>query len=89
VAESARYRQQLDAELAQLRSVATWVETGFSLARSLRDYWPVLATAAALFGARKKGGLLSALGRGWSLWRLVKKLSGLWGRRAPEPESNV
>jgi hypothetical protein len=88
VAESERHRQQLTAELEQLRSAATWVETGFSLARSLRTYWPVLAAGAALFGARKRGSLLGALGKGLSLWRLVKKLSGLWGRRAPEPESS-
>ncbi len=89
VAQSARHRQQLAAELAQLRSAATWVETGFSLARSIRDYWPVLAAGAALFRPRKRGGLLSALGKGWSLWRLARKLAGLWGSRAPEPESNL
>lgn len=87
VAESARHRQQLTDELARLRSATTWIDTGFSLARSLLAYGPVLATAVSLLRTRERGGMLRALRTSWSLWQLARKLARLWGQPAPDDES--
>jgi hypothetical protein len=64
------------------------VKTGFSLARSLVAYGPLLGAAASLFQARGRGGLLHALKTGWSLWQVVRRLARLWGSRPPEAESS-
>jgi hypothetical protein len=80
VAESDQLRQQMASELAELSTAATWVESGYSLVQSLRSLWPVLAGAAGLFVARKRGGWLQTLGKAWSLWGLAKRVAVLWRR---------
>jgi hypothetical protein len=81
VAESDRLRQQFAGELANLRPTVAWMERGYSVFHSLRSVWPWLAAAGGVLVARKGGGLFRSLGKAWSVWRLGKKLAGLWRSR--------
>jgi len=80
VAESARLRLCIDAELANLVPTLNWVERGLSIARGTRTYWPLIAGAAGFLATRKKGGWVRSLGKLWSVWRLARKLMGSWKR---------
>jgi hypothetical protein len=83
-----RHRQEIGAALDQLRSAAAWVETGYSVAQTIGTYAPLLTTVAGLVRGRRKGSLLRLLGKGWTLWRLGKRLSRLWARRGGEREGD-
>ena len=85
VAESDQCRQQVARELEQLRPIALWAEKGYSLAQSLRSWWPAMALASGFLLTRrgitrKRGFLLRALGKAWSGWQLGKRLAPLWRR---------
>ena len=90
LAESECYRQLIAGQLDNLRPAATWVERGYSLVRSLRSSWPLLAAAAGFFIARKRppsrtrGLLFRVLAKGWSVWRLAKTLALLRRRSSSE-----
>ena len=84
VAESEQHRRQLAGNFENLRAGLMWVEAGYSAARSLVDYWPILASAAGLLFGRKCGSRWRVLERGLSLWRLGRVLSGLWRRYLSE-----
>lgn len=88
VAESEQHRRQLTGNLENLRSGLTWVEVGYSAARSLVDYWPILASAAGLLFGRKRGSRWRVLERGLSLWRLGRVMAGFWRRYSSESASS-
>lgn len=78
VAESGRLRSQVDAELAHLAPVLNRVDKGLLVAHALRSYWPFIAAAAGFLFARKKGSWFRSLPKLLSVWRLARKLTGLW-----------
>lgn len=78
LAESDNLRQQVAMELNELERAAAWVEKGYSVAASLRTWWPVAAAGAGVFLGMGRGGLLAKLGKVWSLWRIARKGLGLW-----------
>ncbi len=78
LAESEQLRQQLAADAARLQAAAAWVDTGYSLAQSLRTYWPLFAAAAGFVIARRRGGWMRSLGKLWSVWKVARKLKPVW-----------
>ena len=78
VAESDCLRQQFAGDLMRVQATAVWVDRGYSVFKSLRSYWPILATAAGFLMARKKGARLRLVGKLWAYWRILKKVAGLW-----------
>jgi len=80
LARSEQQRQQMSAELDNLRPTAAWVERGYSLVHTLRSVWPLVATAAGLLVATKGGSIFRSAGKIWSLWRIGRKFIGLWRR---------
>jgi len=85
VAESDQHRRQIARELEQLRPVALWAEKGYSLAQSLRTWWPAVAFASGFFltrkgVVRKRGFLLRMVGKAWSGWQIGKRLAPFWRR---------
>ena len=81
VAESELHRQQIAVEVEHLRAATAWVERAMSAARSVLAAWPVLAPVAGFVIARKGRSLLRTVGKGWSWWRIGRRLAGLWLRR--------
>ncbi len=80
VEESERYRRELAGAVEDLRSAAVWVDAGYALARSIGAYVPVITGVAGLFGRRRKRSFFGLLGKAWGLWRLGKKVVGLWAQ---------
>jgi hypothetical protein len=83
IAESDRCRQEIARELKSLGAVTAWAEKGYSVARSVRAWWPVLGVAAGFLITRRKGSLFRALAKGWSWWQIGKRFAPMW-RRAYE-----
>ena len=79
--QSDRLRQELVAELEILESSAAWVEKGYTVARSIRSLWPILAGVAGLVVAKKGGSWLRKLGKAWSFFRIARNVLGLRPRR--------
>ena len=88
VAESEQHRRQLADSVEDLRARLTWVEMGYSAARSLVDFWPILSSAAGLFVRRKRGFWWRVLEKGLSLWRLGRIMNGFWQRYSSESASS-
>jgi hypothetical protein len=84
LARCEQHRREMAGELANLRTAAVWVEQGYSLVRMLRSIWPLAATVAGVFVARKGGSFVRKAGKIWSLWRLGRRMFGLWRHRAAE-----
>ena len=80
LAESDHLRQQFASETVQIKAAAAWVDTTYTLAHSLRAFWPLAAAGAGFFVARKSGSWLRLIGKAWSLWRIAKKIEPLWRR---------
>jgi hypothetical protein len=78
MAESEHLRREIAGGLATLETAATWVDRGYSLAMAVRNLWPMIAGVAGFLIARKRGGVFSQVARILSLWRLLRKLQGLW-----------
>jgi hypothetical protein len=85
LARSERHRQQMAADLANLQPAALWVERGYAAMKRIRTVWPLIATAAGFLMARKgravvktSGSILGKFGKVLSMWRIGKKLTGLW-----------
>jgi hypothetical protein len=89
LAESERYRQAIAAQVKNLGPTAVWLDRGYSLARSLRSSWPLLAAAAGFLLARKRRSeragrsLLHLLRRIWAWWRRYQTVTSLWRRFSP------
>ena len=85
IAESERNREEIARELGNLGAVTAWAEKGYSVAQSIRAWWPVAGVVAG-FLITKKGGsrsLLRALAKGWSWWQIARRFAPMW-RRAYE-----
>jgi len=85
VTQSGELRQYLAAEGAELRVAASWIETGYSVARLMLDWWPLIATGAGFLMTRKRRGWLRLFARALSLWRIVKRLFPFWKVFFAEP----
>ncbi len=81
LAESESLRWQMEARVSDLQTSLAWMDTGYSLWKSFRSWWPLAAAAAGLALGRGGGGLVSKLGKAWSFWRLVKKVIAAWPRK--------
>ena len=73
---SQQLRNEIAAEVENLRPVVGWVERGYSIALSLWSAWPLIGGLAGFFVARKKASLLGKVGKIWSFWRVGKKMLG-------------
>lgn len=78
LAESERLRRQLGTEIGQLQAATGWIESGYSLLKSVRPYWPLVVAGAGFLLTRKRGRPLSSLDRIWSVWRIAKKAIHFW-----------
>lgn len=78
VAESDQLRQRFADEGAQLQAATVWVEAGFSAAKLVLDWWPLIAAGAGFVLARKRRGWLRLLARALSLWRIVRRIFPFW-----------
>jgi len=82
LARSEQHRQRMAVELENLRPAAMWVERGYSVVQKLRTVWPLVATVAGFFVARKGRSIFRNVGKFWSWWRVGKKLTSLWRRHS-------
>jgi hypothetical protein len=85
LARNEQYRQQMAADIDNLRPAVAWAERGYVAMKRIRKVWPLIATAAGFLMARKgravvktSGSILGRFGKILSMWRIGKKLTGLW-----------
>jgi hypothetical protein len=85
LARSQQYRQQMAADIENLETAALWIERGYVAMNRIRRVWPLIATAAGFLMARKgravvktSGSILGKLAKVLSMWRIGKKLTGLY-----------
>ena len=78
LAQSEQLRQRFAAEGTELQAATRWMETGYSVARSLLGWWPLIATGIGFFATRKRKGFLAIVGRAFSAWRIAKRFVPLW-----------
>ena len=83
---SQQLREDIAADLQNLRPVASWVEKGYSVALSVYSFWPVVGGLAGFFVARKKGSLLGKVTKLWSVWRVGKRMLGMFKGPSPPQE---
>jgi len=74
VAQSELRRCTLEVECAQLALAVGWVDRGFRLARSLSPWLKLAAPLAGYFLVRKRSRLLEFCVKGWSGWRLLRRV---------------
>ena len=82
IAESDQYRQEIADALDNIRATTAWVQRGYSVMGMVRTYWPLVASLAGFLFVRKRLSWVRKLGKAWSLWRLGRRLFGLWRSRA-------
>jgi hypothetical protein len=90
--QSQQLREELAADVENLRPVVGWVERGYSVALSVLSVWPLVGGLTGFFMARKKGSLLSKATKVWSFWRLGKKMLGIFRRfssGSPPPRQDL
>ena len=80
LSDSATLRNQIAADLANLRPAVAWVETGYVAFRSLRALSPVVALAGGFLVTRKGTSLFRLVRKAGSLWKIGKYLPTLWRR---------
>jgi len=85
IAESNRLRGQFGTEIGQLQAATSWVKTGYSLLQSVRAYWPLIVAGTGFLMTRKRGSLLSSLGKIWSVWKMAQKVMHVWQQSSTEP----
>lgn len=78
LAESERLRRQLGAEIDQLQAVTGWIQTGYSLLQTARNYWPLVVAGAGFLFTRQRSSPLSSLDRIWSVWKIAERLFHFW-----------
>ena len=78
LARCEQYRQDLGAELDDLRPTVIWVERGYTIFQRVRSLWPIAATAAGFLFIRKGGSIFRNAGKILSVYRLARRLFGLW-----------
>ena len=83
VADSERNRRDVARELRNLGAITAWAERGYSIAQSVRAWWPVAGVVAGFLITRKGGSFFRALAKGWSWWQVAKRFAPMW-RRAYE-----
>ncbi len=77
VARSDELRSQLADDFGAVKTSAVWVERGYSWIRSGRAIWPLLAGAAGLALAFRKGGWLGAAEKMVSVFRFARRMTAV------------
>jgi hypothetical protein len=77
VARSSDLRSELARDLGEVRSSTVWVERGYSWLRSGRALLPLVAGAAGLILAYRKGGLLGTAQKLVSVFQLASKVGAV------------
>lgn len=78
LAESERNRQTMARELRNLGGVVAWGEKGYSVARTLQGWWPVVGLVGGLLVTRGRGGLFRLIAKGWSWWQIGRRIAPMW-----------